>query len=327
MSRDLIVSRLSSALALLAQARNATDAKQVADLARAAEVYARRQKLSQEAIDFAVTIKVDALTLMGDFLKAGPKNTGTAGQGRPRKGSTIRELPKNGAATQEQLLGKGGRKMAMLAQMLADLKEEEPALHEQVRAGRVSPAGAARQARKRKAAAAIAAEPPPLPKGPFRVIVVDPPWAYKARADDPTHRSANPYPSMTVEQIKAIDVGGLATKDCVLWLWTTNAFLPEAFGVAAAWGFRYVTLLTWVKPRMGTGDWLRGRTEHCLFCVRGKPIVLLTNQTTALQARSGRHSQKPAEFYTMVEKLCPGSKAELFARARRPGWTSWGNEV
>jgi hypothetical protein len=41
-------------------------------------------------------------------------------------------------------------------------------------------------------AAAIAAEPPPLPTGPFRTVVVDAPWFY-ARADDASHRSGTPH--------------------------------------------------------------------------------------------------------------------------------------
>jgi hypothetical protein len=81
MSRDLIVTRLSGALALLAQAKDATDAKQVADVAWAAEVYANRQRLSEDAIAYATAVKVDALTLMGEFLATAPKHPGARGVG------------------------------------------------------------------------------------------------------------------------------------------------------------------------------------------------------------------------------------------------------
>ena len=192
------------------------------------------------------------------------------------------------------------------------------------RTGKVN--GVYRQLKAAKAAESIRAEPPALPQGPFRVIVVDPPWKYDARADDDTHRSANPYPSMTIDQIKALDVAGLAGRDCVLWLWTTNAHMRVAFDVLDAWGFKFKTILTWVKDRMGTGDWLRGKTEHCLMAVRGKPTIELTNQTTALQGPLRKHSQKPEEFYQLVESLCPGSKLEMFARQKREGWVRHGNE-
>jgi len=176
-------------------------------------------------------------------------------------------------------------------------------------------------------AEAIRKEPPPLPTGPFRIIVADPPWHYDKRPDDPTHRAALPYPSMTVDEICALPVQKLAADDAVLWLWATNAHLPDAFSVVEAWGFRYKTCLTWVKDRMGTGDWLRGQTEHCLMAIRGKPVVMLTNQTTVLHGPVREHSRKPDEFYQLVEELCPGSKVELFARTQREGWIVHGDEI
>jgi hypothetical protein len=66
---------------------------------------------------------------------------------------------------------------------------------------------------------------------------------------------------------------------------------------------------------MGTGDWLRGKTEHCILAVRGQPTVTLTNQTTLLDGPVREHSRKPEEFYALVEALCPGSKVELFAHS------------
>lgn len=174
--------------------------------------------------------------------------------------------------------------------------------------------------------AKIDAEPEPLPEGPFRVIVIDPPWSYRNRPNDPSHRAANPYPSKTLKEIKGIPVESRAHDDCILWLWTTNAHLREAFEVVDAWGFTYKTLLTWIKHKMGTGHWLRGKTEHCLMCVRGKPTVILTNQTTAIEGKAREHSRKPEEFYAMVEAFCPGSKLDWFGRTQREGWVVYGDE-
>jgi ParB/RepB/Spo0J family partition protein len=178
-----------------------------------------------------------------------------------------------------------------------------------------------------QAAEEIASKPPPLPDGPFDVITIDPPWQYGNRADDSSHRASNPYPSMSIDEIKAIDVAGRACEDCVLWMWTTNAHIPHAFDIVEGWGFTYKTMLTWVKDRMGTGDWLRGKTEHCLLAIRGKPVLALTNQTTAINGPLRKHSQKPEEFYQLIESLCPGSKLEMFSREKREGWASHGNEI
>jgi N6-adenosine-specific RNA methylase IME4 len=207
-----------------------------------------------------------------------------------------------------------------------DPERFEPIREQMNRTGKVN--GAYKQVSVLVAAAEIAAEPPPLPSGPFRVIAIDPPWQYDSRATDSTHRSANPYPSLSIEEIAALPVGAMAHPEgAVLWLWTTNAHMGEAWNLCSVWGFTPRTILTWVKDRMGTGDWLRGRSEHCVMASRGKPTIVLKNQTTVLEAPSGGHSRKPEEFYALVESLCPGSKVELFARQKREGWVCHGNEV
>jgi N6-adenosine-specific RNA methylase IME4 len=175
----------------------------------------------------------------------------------------------------------------------------------------------------------IRREPPPLPgRGPYRVIVADPPWPYEVRSEDPTH-VMHPYPCMTIAQICALDVASLAHDDCVLWLWTTNAHMREAFEVLDAWGFSQKTILTWAKNKMGRGDWLRGQTEHALFATRGKPIVEIKNHTTLLSGAVREHSQKPLEFYDLVEAHCPAPRyAYLFSRYRHnEKWDCHGDEA
>ena len=105
--------------------------------------------------------------------------------------------------------------------------------------------------------------------------------------------------------------------------------MREAFTALDAWGFTQKTILTWAKDRMGMGDWLRGQTEHCLMAVRGKPIVELTNQTTLLRGAVRGHSQKPIEFYDLVERLCPAPRyAYLFSRYRHnEKWDCHGDEA
>jgi N6-adenosine-specific RNA methylase IME4 len=155
------------------------------------------------------------------------------------------------------------------------------------------------------------------------VLVLDPAWQYDK--DAWRFAASTPdYPTMTVEEIRQVDVPGLADQDCILWLWTTNKHMADALDLVRHWGFRQKTIMTWVKDRMGVGEWLRGQTEHCILAVRGRPVKTLTNQTTVLQAPRGRHSEKPEEFYRLVESLCPGSKVELFARRPREGWVTHG---
>jgi len=138
---------------------------------------------------------------------------------------------------------------------------------------------------------------------------------------------------MRVKEIIALPVIKLVADNAHLYLWATNNFLRDAFDVMDAWGFRYVTMITWVKPKIGLGQYFRGMTEHCLFGVRGVlPYKIIGGKrqqgrtmicTTQLRA----HSVKPYEMRQMIEKVSYGPRLELFARERRPGWRVWGNEV
>ncbi len=132
---------------------------------------------------------------------------------------------------------------------------------------------------------------------------------------------------MTIPEICELPVARLAQDNCVLWLWTTNAFMRQAYTCLDAWGFQDKTILTWDKELLGLGDWLRNVTEHCILGVRGKPVVSLTNQTTIVREPRGKHSRKPEAFYRLVESLCPGSKLEMFSRTNRDGWVAWGAEA
>lgn len=176
----------------------------------------------------------------------------------------------------------------------------------------------------------------------FRTIVADPPWAYPNPGQftyardgaNATHvTSAVKYGAMTLDEIKAVRPP--AEDDAHLYLWTTNSFVVEAHQIADAWGFRPITLLTWVKTRQDdpsrvsfrTGYYFRGATEHCLFGVRGS-LRLQTAEPlpTAYLWPRLPHSVKPDAFYDLVEQASPGPYLELFARRARLGWEYAGNE-
>ena len=163
--------------------------------------------------------------------------------------------------------------------------------------------------------------------GGWELIMADPPWHFTTFSPKGGKKSPQAhYRTMPLDVIKSLPVGDIAAKDAILWLWTTNAFMRDAFRIVDAWGFQERSMLTWAKDRMGTGHWLRGQTEHAILAVRGRPVVMLTNQTTLLHAPMREHSRKPDEFYALVETLCPGSKVEMFAREPRKGWARWGAE-
>lgn len=234
---------------------------------------------------------------------------------------TIRERDKIAALV--------GTSPATVSRVLA-VQARDAEQFERVKRGEVSASKALGEIKleaKRTLAEEIRANPVVTPDGKYQVIVSDPPWKYDARGEDTTHRGKNLYPEMTVPEICALPVGSLAQDDCVMFLWTTNAFMRGAYDCLDAWGFQEKTILTWDKVNLGLGDWLRNVTEHCILAVRGRPIVSLTNQTTLISEKRREHSRKPEAFYALVEALCPGSKLEMFSRTPRDGWAAWGAET
>ncbi len=165
-----------------------------------------------------------------------------------------------------------------------------------------------------------------LPEGVFEVICIDPPWPY-GNADNYNakgFRGTCPYPEMSLEELTLIELP--IADDCFIWLWTTHQFMRHAFTLLDAWGFQEKSILTWVKPSMGTGRWLRSQSEFCIMAVKGKPVFHLTNQTTVIHGDRREHSRKPDEFYQMVEALCIGRRLDYFSREKRPGWAQIGSE-
>jgi ParB-like chromosome segregation protein Spo0J len=165
-----------------------------------------------------------------------------------------------------------GRTTIERAEAVVEAAEEQPEeygyLVEQMdRSGKI--AGAFRRLEVLRQAKKLDAAPPELPTGPFQVIVADPPWRYDSG-------NSLPYPTMDIEDIKAIPVAEIADENAILWLWTTNAHLRVAFDVVEAWGFEYRTLLTWVKDRMGTGEWLRaGRPSTACWPCAASPYFFM----------------------------------------------------
>lgn len=166
--------------------------------------------------------------------------------------------------------------------------------------------------------------------GRFAAIVIDPPWDWGDEGDvDQLGRARPTYATMPFDDLLALPVGERADDDAHLYLWITNRSLPKGFALIEAWGFRYITCLTWVKPSFGMGNYFRGQTEHVLFGVKGSQALKRKDVGTSFSAQRGPrgHSSKPVEFYDLVESCSPGPYLEVFARGERDGWVSWGGEL
>lgn len=171
----------------------------------------------------------------------------------------------------------------------------------------------------------------------YRTIVADPPWEYEGFATQ--SRTAGkwegevvskplPYDAIPLEKIKVLRVADLAAKHSRLFLWTTNRYLPGAFDVLDAWGFRYRQTLVWHKRdgNMG-GSVAPCSAEFLIVAVRGFPPRLGKMPSAVLStAAPKQHSKKPEAWLDHIEAVSPGPYCELFARRARFGWDYWGNE-
>jgi len=184
----------------------------------------------------------------------------------------------------------------------------------------------------------------------YQIIYADPPWRFtglgakgirsaRMREDKPElHRSLlleEKYPTMYDNEIKRLPIEGLADKNCVLFLWTTDAHLPLALEVMRAWGFKYATIaFVWNKKEKSGkqvcyyGYWTMKGTELCLLGRRGKVRPVGHNVRQLVEAIRYNHSQKPDEIRDRIVRLCGDlPRIELFARQKVDGWDCWGNEV
>jgi len=166
-------------------------------------------------------------------------------------------------------------------------------------------------------------------QGLFQTIVVDPPWDWGDEGDVNQMGRAKPnYHTMPIDEIADLPINEIADTNCHLYLWVTNRSLPKAFDLINEWGFRYITCLTWVKPSFGMGNYFRGSTEQVLFAVKGSQMLKRKDVGTHFEAPRGKeHSEKPVEFYSLVESCSYGPYIDVFGRKERDGWSVWGADI
>ncbi len=170
-----------------------------------------------------------------------------------------------------------------------------------------------------------------MPK--WKCILMDPPWSEKGGGK--IKRGADRhYPVMKKHDIiKTIYQSGVWTpaKNCHLWMWVTNNYLKDGLFVMEALGFRYITKATWAKAgRFGLGQYMRGKTEDCLFGVRGRLAARVKNESTLFGddlVPKGEHSEKPKVSCQKIRAISPGPRLEMFARQNNRGFRAWGNEI
>ena len=161
----------------------------------------------------------------------------------------------------------------------------------------------------------------------FPTIYADPPWPYSNTAA--RGAAENHYRTLTLDTICNEPIKQLGAEKAHLHLWTTNAFLREAFDVIRAWGFQYKSCLVWIKPQLGMGNYWRVSHEYLLLGVRGGLPFRDRTCRSWLSAPRTVHSRKPFAVRALIERVSPGPYLELYGREDHPnsGWTVYGNQV
>ena len=179
---------------------------------------------------------------------------------------------------------------------------------------------------------------PALPSATYAVLYADPPWDYKGQLQHAGAGSADTggavrhYPTVTLDDLKRLDVGSIAAPDSLLFMWATNPHLDQAIDLGKAWGFAWATVaFVWDKERVNPGFYTLSQCELCLVFKRGRiPFPRGSrNERQLIEARRGAHSTKPEEARRRIERDVPGagegsscSRAAASPAGRRGGW-SW----
>ena len=171
----------------------------------------------------------------------------------------------------------------------------------------------------------------------YSVLYADPPWDYDGHTQHTNGSfkegmsAIDHYNTMTLQQLKELNIKDKAEKDAVLFLWTSSPHLPQAIDLMKAWGFDYKTIaFVWDKQKTNPGYYTLSQVEICLVGKRGKfPTPRGSRKERQfLSELRGVHSKKPDEIRNRISRMFPTQKKlELFARQSSEGWDVWGNQV
>jgi N6-adenosine-specific RNA methylase IME4 len=215
--------------------------------------------------------------------------------------------------------------------ILADtLSNKRPDLIEKVKAGETTLSKAYTQAKKDEQLAKltdIAAQEVKAAQGVYDVIVIDPPWQMeKIEREVAPDQTSFDYPTMDEAKLAALNIP--TADDCHVWVWTTHKHLPMALRLLDAWGLKYVCTFTWHKPGgfqpFGLPQY---NCEFALYARKGTPKFIETKAfPVCFQAPRGAHSEKPQEFYDVLNRVTAGRRLDMFNRRKIEGFDGWGNE-
>lgn len=181
----------------------------------------------------------------------------------------------------------------------------------------------------------------------YEVVYADPAWPYYG---DPNKMGAagNHYTSMSIDDIKALDVKSILAEKAVCFIWATSSTIPYVAEVMKEWGFIYNNLAwIWAKTNKdGVPMWARGVPASYIKTCNNEFLFVGSTEENGVSPFKGvsstgasleqlifepatEHSRKPDRFRDLIVELMGNrSRIELFAR--RPAdddWDVWGDDT
>jgi len=180
---------------------------------------------------------------------------------------------------------------------------------------------------------------------PYRIAVIDPPWSFSDRLPGPKRGAEDHYKCLSFDDLAKLELPEFA-EDSIMFMWRVASMQSEALALLHLYGFDLKSEIVWVKEKknepnptsatdlaFGMGHYTRASHETCLIGTRGKAaskVIRNRSIRSVFFAPRGVHSEKPAEFYDLVEALTGGEGpyVDIFARKKhRQGWHFIGDEV
>jgi N6-adenosine-specific RNA methylase IME4 len=331
------LSRYDEACKALAEVKDLSEVKDIADKAAAMKEYARRA--SDRNLELcAAELRIRAERRLGE----GIKSLGLTA-GRPtRNGFSKNPLPCFETLNENTVpsptlaemnidknLADRARKLASISEGDFETRLAHWAENAKRSAGRITVRllRADHCSKRRGVVDAAIAEPLQAsitaPKVRYGVILLDPEWLSNSISE------ANKCPMLSAQmrKLESWDARTMSADDSTLLVWANVPSLHVVLSLMSAWGFEYKSHCIWFKQQPETGLLFSEAHELLLVGVRGNISILEGPPWSSLiydpiQRRSGR----PEWQYELVESWFPHPpKLALTGPCARPGWDVWAN--
>ncbi|GHV89870.1 DNA methyltransferase [Spirochaetia bacterium] len=173
----------------------------------------------------------------------------------------------------------------------------------------------------------------------YNIIYTDPPWPQEKggkRVCRPNQGKDLDYHTMELPDIVEYhkEILKKAEQKHNVFMWAIDKFLPETEILMRELGYKLHARFIWNKTNgVCPAFTIRFSHEYLLWFFKPGNILMPRKEArgkyaTVFTEPSTIHSRKPEIAYQMIEDMWPdANKLELFARRKRKGWDSIGDEL